>query len=146
MKKELKDYLHLYLGCEVRTIDYYGKEWKQQLLTPQLYSELFHTGHFSYQVEFIKPILRPLSDMTEEEKVKVYLWEYANNESGELVKNDSDRDFFVVKNEHGMRCYVNLHHFSAETTRKLLKAGFDLFGLIESGLAIDKTTLIKNEI
>jgi hypothetical protein len=82
--------------------------------------------------------------MTDEEKIKVYLWEYANHKSGELIKNDSDNDSYVVKNEHGMKCYMNLHRFSAETTRKLLKAGFDLFGLIESGLAIDGSKIKKN--
>lgn len=145
MEKQLKDYLHLYLGCEMEV-----KHKQIAILSGVSYDErgkyFIHlndkeNGYYILFIQEAKPILRPLSDMSEEEKILVYLWEYPNYKSGELIKNDSDEDFFVVKNENGMKVYINQHHFSAETTRKLLKAGFDLFGLIESGIALDKTKL-----
>lgn len=119
MKKDIKDYLHLYLGCELsingniyrlRSVDltkkwiafnadgYYGNPIKTNLGTN------------------VKPILRKLSSMTEEER----------NELRSL--QPAGEDMFWLKNL-GMPA-----HF-------LLSRGFDLFGLIEEGLAIEKTTV-----
>lgn len=136
--RDIKEYIHLYLWCKCVITDNKQKSFTGTL-TPTDLSDLFA------EIIHIKPVLRKLPSMTEEEKIRVYLWEYPNYKSGELVKNDSDNYFFVIKNENGMRCNVNLHHFSAETTRKLLEAGFDLFGLIESGMAIDQESFKINK-
>lgn len=64
--------------------------------------------------EHVKIILRPLSDMRDEEKFG------KPGKSGE---------------------YPDKEIFSFEHTRYLLSKHFDLFGLIEAGIAIDKTTL-----
>lgn len=135
MEKKIEDYLHLYLGADYQWRDGDG-EWRrpQRLNTYNL-----NDINRYMNTDDVRLILRPLSDMTEEEKVRVALWEFTNYKSAELTPNISDNDFFTFRNENGMKCSVNIHYLSAETTRKLLKAGFDLFGLIDSGLAIDAT-------
>jgi hypothetical protein len=62
----------------------------------------------------VKPILRPLSDMTEPEGIEV---QYMVDQMG-----------VGYNATHG-----------AQITRYLLSRHFDLFGWIEAGLAIDKT-------
>lgn len=64
----------------------------------------------------IKPILRPLSDMTEEEEAE-YLQIVFSHEHSNTMRNLSK---------------------DAEGVKYLLSKGFDLFGLIEEGLAIGK--------
>jgi hypothetical protein len=86
MSKDIKDYLHLYLGCEC--INEEGK-----------------IGRFS-GIDVCKLLLRPLSDMTQEE----------------------------------FRIDCNLIN-PVERFRFRLSKGFDLFGLIDAGLALDATKL-----
>lgn len=69
-----------------------------------------------------KPILRPLSSMTEEEK-------------------DFIDDTFIVTPEN---ISVSYHIIEAKRTDYLLSRHFDLFGLIESGQAIDATKTDNN--
>ena len=64
----------------------------------------------------VKPILRPLSDMTEPEEME--------------VQNMVDQMGVGYSATHG-----------AQITGFLLSRHFDLFGWIESGLAIDKTKI-----
>lgn len=63
-----------------------------------------------------KPILRPLSDMTEEEEMEV--------------------QYLVDIQGFGYDALIG-----AKITQYLLSRHFDLFGWIEAGLAIDKTKL-----
>lgn len=133
MKTELKDVLHLYLGCQVQTnyrrettggspmkklkgtlqeIDLYMPDKCGVLLEDQ--SDKTHYSNLD--IKTVKPILRPLSDMTEKE------W----------LKEMPDRP--ALKPGYEL-------NFSATQFNWLLKQGFDLFGLIESGQAIDKTKL-----
>lgn len=103
--KNTKDYLHLYLGCEVviekssywcvHEFDYHKGE--KRLLLPSVLTWVRNNEMI------VKPILRPLSDMTEE--------------------------------EDAIDCDLS----PAEKFRFRLSKDFDLFGLIEAGLAIDKT-------
>ncbi len=64
-----------------------------------------------------KLVLRHLSDMIEEESGQYWAIIAETNSFHHQIERDSER------------------------TRYLLSRGFDLFGLIESGLAIDKATL-----
>ena len=74
----------------------------------------------------VKPILRPLSDITD---VEALAWaEFFGAHSGAL--DEGPITFF-------RRYYSD--YCSAESVRYLLSKHFDLFGWIESGLAIDKT-------
>lgn len=119
--KKLSDYLHLYLGCEaIETLHDHKciihevrKDGKCYVLGDALFSDLL-------DVNYIKPILRPLSDMTEEERREMmrekHQYDTGNPRSHELT-NHARRILWAISKH------------------------FDLFGLIESGLAIDSTTL-----
>ena len=135
--KELKDYLHLYLGCECKT------PWGILRLTrfdiKDKYKAWFTTGFKenekilyangcigkSFQTSSIKLILRPLSDLNDEE----------------LKCLRSERKHLRGVHRNDLRFIINLNTWSPEDIVFLLSKGFDLFGLIEAGLAIDKTTL-----
>lgn len=110
--KNIKDYLHLYMGCQVMYDDDQGK------LTYYLMYNILATNEW----HLVKPILRPLSDMTEEEMKIVTV-------SGLM----SDLKYIINRNK-----------WTPERFLYLLSKGFDLFGLIEEGLAIDATTLKEN--
>ena len=105
MKKDIKDYLHLYLGagCIMKagkgvTEDYYSTvEW----------------ADIGYPHNVKALVLRPLSDMRNDERV--------------------ERGKHLLQFERWT--------LDGEYHRWMLSRGFDLFGLIEAGLAIDKTTL-----
>lgn len=149
MKKNIKDYLHLYLGCEVFVQKKQGNEslvkgricevtngsnhgdWIRvqfEHVVKFMYYNLderssnFHT--FFIGEDHIKPILRPLSDMMEEERAEFGWQDDADFEElfkdGQISKNTYNAWMFPI----------------------LLSKGFDLFGLIEAGLAIDKTKLL----
>lgn len=114
MKKEIKDYFHLYYGCEFRSIEMYDEEYitrRIDMINPKAH-------------EVWKPTLRPLSDMTEEERKEVEFKREILYDIHE--RNSKDPDTLIM---------------CGDITKYLLKQGFDLFGLIEAGLAIDKTTL-----
>ena len=120
-RKDIKDYLHLYLGCEVLTNDHeLGRNKKQRGRTGTFvgfadYHRMdcrlnFRAGpEGRCNIYLLKPILRPLSDMTLEER----------------------KESYRLKDDLGIG--------TVELFRWLLSKGFDLFGLIEAGLAIDKT-------
>lgn len=116
--KNIKDYLHLYVGCEAQ---YYGyhQQWRG-------INNAFTLMGVNDEEFTVKLILRPLSDMTEEEK-----------ESCEMVYMRMQE----MADEEGHVCDAEMW---AETTRWLVSKGFDVFQLIEEGLAIDKTTLNSN--
>ena len=68
-------------------------------------------GPHLFQVSKVRLLLRPLSDMTDKQKQR------STDHFGALLL------------------------LRPESVRELLTEGFDLFGLIEAGLAIDKATL-----
>lgn len=115
MEKKISDYLHLYLGCDIMILcykDYSGGTYK---LTGKIFANII--DNYNPKEDLIKPILRPLSDMTEEEREEL---------------NDI---------ELGESSWPTVARALAPCFAWMLSKGFDLFGLIESGLAIDKTTL-----
>lgn len=122
--KELKDYLHLYLGCEC--IGYYrtkdGNTGEEVIV--ELRKTLVSVSidgfdlNGNLKVEEFKPILRPLSDMTEEE-VEDYM--------GLVCVEAKPFNQFAIN--------------AAMYTKWLLSKHFDLFGLIDAGLATDKTKI-----
>lgn len=113
-EKKIEDYLHLYLGCECICTN----ERDIQTLTcvePVMKKAWMITG-ISYHIDVVKPILRPLSDMTEEE----------NTICNEFVIGCSAND------------NPNPMYWTPLQFNYLLKQHFDLFGLIDAGLAIKK--------
>jgi hypothetical protein len=177
--KKIEDYLHHYLGCEILVGDavctLIGIEDGAFVM-----SKL--TGRHIIPMRLTKPILRPLSDMTEEEIVAAAKFICAvPNEQGfeyEIQKchNTVGAKFFNHKFTAGQ--YLSIYneknrpetigHIEVgwysdnkidrrktkelwkvggchELTIYLLSKGFDLFGLIEAGLAIDKTLNVLAE-
>ena len=85
----------------------------------------------------IKPILRPLSDMTEDEARNVY-----KITTGEdYPANDAKSEVFAVQDEEFLSAQMEIGAMMGQPAvwRYLLSRHFDLFGWIEAGLAIDKT-------
>jgi hypothetical protein len=119
---QLKDVIHFYLGCRV----VHPALKNNRVLTAVWMQSLLDKG-----ID-VKLILRRLSDMTEEE-CEEYGMMY------EQGKYDSQSLEFDCK--IGLSAYYIGTKNAAERIRALLKAGFDLFGLIESGQAIDAKTL-----
>lgn len=158
----IKDYLHLYLGCEVIITEHWScagaftyKAGEVLKLTPGLL-ELMHNTHNSVQAS---PLLRPLSDMTEEELREAmticYRSVYSSEpsfDSIEMVEDESGGGLKATEHPewaYGLTITLDGPMFSAngrflnipvfDVTRYLLSRGFDLFGLIDAGLALDKT-------
>lgn len=137
MEKKIEDYLHLYLGCEVES----NITWSSELIpireaNPEdlilIYDTLERQEKYPNDYDgdwhkYCKPILRPMSSLTDEESL----------ECGKGVL-----DFYPTKkanDENGGLWSSTLYHPSQILW--LLSKHFDLFGLIESGLAISKTKL-----
>jgi hypothetical protein len=138
MEKNIRDYLHLYMGCKVETningkyVHPYGC-----LSIDVIDSDTYNTIIFNLKLSendlekgwvdnthlYVKPILRPLSSITEDEK----------NEASAFIEPTNQ-----------FRLYSSGYTHYAKCTHFLLSNGFDLFGLIEAGLAIDATTLTNS--
>lgn len=118
--KELKDYLHLYIGCKLQR----GGTVTYALLSAAEYASFDAWSD-------LKPILRPLSDMTEEEKTE-YKAKFNGMESTNILPEI----------RAGRLINFHLNSKSPFEVAFLLSKGFDLFGLIEAGLAIDKTKIV----
>lgn len=117
MKTEFKDVAHLYLGCKLKCSQVFYPESNSKdkdgnlILSPSLFADF---GEKTFSIGYFKPILRPLSDMKEDEE-------------------DAWTDLYVSSQDNRIK--------AANRTLFLLQQGFDLFGLIESGQAIDATKL-----
>jgi hypothetical protein len=124
--RDIKEYIHHYLGCECIISD----------LPKRMILEGGRTKIGGYLLDCkdectIKPILRKLSSMTEEEFKE--------------FKNICDADFSkmtVIESMTKGEVVTRLCH-SAFAQSYLLSKHFDLFDLISSGLAIDKDELEK---
>ena len=77
----------------------------------------------------IKPILRPLKGIYEVEEIM--------NEFSEHHLENFANSFFIV----GLECTSRFDNLSVTQYDCILKHHFDIFGLIELGLATDKNTL-----
>ena len=115
--KDIKDYLHLYLGqqCLIKLVFEEGYSSPVTLSIDCLRAALFDEGNQDHIDVML--LLRPLLSMTDEERVQ--------------------RGREVTR--YG-RAFIE-----AEYHRWMLSNGFDLFGLIEAGLAIDATTLKEDK-
>ena len=134
MDKQLKDYLHLYPEVEVMCVGpFFNMERDYNTRGKLVGRSLTHLSEYLVRVNNnlanyfgiyeIKPILRKLSSMTKEERL--------------ILSVD---DNIINENLDGLF----LDHLSPEEFRYLLSLHFDIFQLIESGLAIDASTLQPN--
>ena len=163
--KEIKDYLHLYLGSEclyeykfttqdgieIRKAKMIGfcENGVVELRPIDKHGNTSSTVTLRRDVRGIKLILRPLSDMTNSEAQVFYrnYWgkDYAEDWSGDTGSAYFNPKKVQITKEHTMRIFEGLDYETgdfltvARMIPQLLRCGFDLFGLIESGLAISKT-------
>jgi len=149
MEKNIKDYLHFYIGCEFSN----GLDAKVRTVTFSNADTILGA-----KVGDFKLILRPLSDMTEEEMKELYLLVFGKKFVGDnishrdgLTKNDRwvlwsgiERLFIYKDGDVGADC--DLHYMRVPYQKVFtwqLSKGFDLFGLIDAGLVIKKLTEIN---
>ena len=141
--KELKNYIHLYIGCKCTYPDTDPEApWIVATLTgctiadgvETTYLEVQKTshgqthgdylswksnGHHNSDALHLKLILRPLSDLTSKEQDE--LW-HADEPLGVISMYNGDNNRKIV--------------LAPERMAYLLSKGFDLFGLRESGLCV----------
>lgn len=149
MSKELKDYLHLYLGCEVETnipgqyVHPYGCVKLEDLTPENLYRILdrIYINERNKQTwdedsdHYCNLILRPLSDMTDEEvnQCEDAMWgSFPDPKTG-------DKEVFLKSFINDTSDYRPGYEITVAATNWFRKNGFDVDGLIDAGLAIDKT-------
>lgn len=142
MEKKLQDYIHFYIGqpCVnswfAETHDMYDNGWilaGVDKISTKPY-KLENSDDFSWSQE-VKPLLRPLSAVTDEEAqeaAEILGGASHISKEGQIrqFKELIERIYNMQTNIPGMR-WIRLTVF-------LLSRGFDLFDLIESGLALDK--------
>lgn len=145
MEIKPQDYIHFYIGQDVTICEYEGAPFTCKLtglVTERTDHESMiriqcfipdeqepHDGHIAWYDlnELVDIHLRKLSDMTEEEGVEIFGNEYGGDSPNvsEIIERSKPYEI----------------HFSSTQFNLLLSNGFDLFGLIPAGLAIDKTYL-----
>jgi hypothetical protein len=136
MKKELKDYLHLYLGCECKTKYVDWENWSTETLTLKVLNKLNEDLSFE-----VKPILRSLDDITKSEATEGKVFKEKTEWHEPTFEQFKER---LENNLELQRKTKFIIEFSPTEFIFLLSKYFDLFGLIDAGLAIDKTTLTPN--
>lgn len=109
--KKIEDYLPLYLGCDALISD-----GKTNIIAPITPSTLINILERDWKVT---PRLRPLSSMTEREFTEMLT--IANENNIKILERDE----------------IVLRQTAPEIMRFLISRSFDIFGLIESGLAND---------
>lgn len=150
MEKKIEDYLHLYIGCFCK-VD--NRSHTHRLTGVKNGAALFRSTNGMVAMNNVKPILRPLADMTNGEIKEIGKIEGLAN-LGDIQKFGDDcigavDDTYKLMFETSPLTIVYLKKNGAdytlakpfEITQYLLSKHFDLFGLIQAGLAIDITKL-----
>lgn len=147
---ETRNVIHFYLGCNVKILNdkrdgkligifisktvMWGENGKT--ITEKHFAVIEHDNQVNnFDVYDVTLLLRPLSSMTEEEKEqlakvvepKARKWNVSIHHTGAITIE-------TWANHHSI-----MDNYSPNTFTHLLSKGFDLFGLIESGDAIDST-------
>lgn len=112
--KDIKDYLHLYIEIDCQFKERKSGRMFTRPLEPSDIDHYFQEDYYLY----IKPILRPLNDILDDSIEDKWLHNYCSGKG--IAPSFTEM---------------------AEITTYLLERGFDLFGLIDLDLAIDKTML-----
>lgn len=158
MSKKIENYLHLYLGCGVMG-DYDGSPRRGYLTgisgvaEEQAQIQFFEEDGFNVceepeynQFVEVKLILRPLSDIKEDEAreyAMLYMKIMDKDAPVSISIKDGNVRILIGAEEYNCAILWPLNNYGQkpESLRYLLSKHFDLFGLIESGLAIDSTKL-----
>lgn len=138
MEKKLNDYLHLYLGCPIFKT---GTKLVSVNLEDEEYTILEDDGFNDRVLSMTntnpKLILRPLSDMTDSELIdftKLF-------GDGREFSDEDRKEALQIINKKGIGA-ISFNDESSENVfemvRWFLSKHFDIFGLIDAGLAIEK--------
>jgi len=161
--KDLKDYLHFYIGCRVQltinpnsaissvlVADIVSINTGKYITLRYKGSKNYLVSKYPYPFSQIKLILRRLSSMTEVEAIEICKIETNPNryEAIEIFEIKTDSIWYMDGSkwygdgvEDYNDLYIYFNQLTPEQFKKLIEMGFDLFGLIDSGLAIDAGTL-----
>jgi hypothetical protein len=150
MNKKIEDYLPLYMGCEVMIEGQYkckltgwerGRPVVENLGLPSW--ARFQTVKI-LDAELIKPILRPLSDMTEAECLacakSCSLATYMSEEG----QANGIRTLFATNGFWNKQTNLSGNQW-CKIINYCRSQSFDMDNLFESGLAIDKAKLNKDQ-
>lgn len=156
---KLQDYIHYYIGCKVQH-EFITKtknvELRYGILMGLHTSEIINRCYlqfdsYSDSVRFdsIKPILRLVEDMTDEDIKSFIGFDRLIRMYSEVSYKRHNKMCITVYytiNTDGEADGTQVHdiHFSQLDSLQfhhLLKEGFDMFSLIKNGLAIDSKTL-----
>jgi hypothetical protein len=140
MEKKLQDYLHYYIGCKMTHKDHSGKPY---ILIYDTIENAIYYGD--------KPILRKLDSMDDADIKSFLNWDRLNelyvDVSYEKIEHAIKLNYSIpVDGEADYPQSVTIMpwiELRSDQFHHLIKHGFDVFGLIESGLAIDASTLTK---
>lgn len=144
MNTKFKDVAHLYLGCDMYTKFDDGSSGKQELTTYELSGIINNWKGIRIRPIEIKPILRPLSDITDEEFSVYYnMLEKCDYEAYIEISDSGEKKIGCEWPAGVSGVYINsqVGKDLMNTFLYLQSRSFDLFGLIESGEALDKTKL-----
>lgn len=156
MSKNIKEFLHYYIG---QKFSWANTNYGEPLWSPWdvlTLSELKNISDFATSNISIRLALRKLEDMTEEE-MKEYVKGYVDESDHDKIydlSTDGESIRFVcgITSEwqpDGVAVPVpdvrniTLYEFTPHEFHKLLRKGFDLWGLIDAGLAIDAKTITQ---
>jgi len=131
--KDIKEFLHLYLGQRVIFND---AKHENQIDTLAYMNNLGDCGghEYEWQAKNCQPILKRLSDMSEDDAIDIYKSDFDGNNSK-----------YGEQSNRYMKNYVYQNLKDYKVVALLLKKGYWLFGdeAFESGLIIDSKTLEK---
>ncbi|MBE2229989.1 MAG: hypothetical protein IAE96_05025 [Chitinophagaceae bacterium] len=114
MNKKIEDYLPYYIGQDIQIPAIEeGAKFDIMKLTYE---------KFKYDLSKVKLYLRPLSDMADDEIVEMMQQKHKYDTGNEFSHQITDAAYRI---------------------EWAIKKGFDVFNLIESGLAVDKTKEVK---
>lgn len=155
---KFKDLVNLYIGCNVSIKEEQYKGGSLVLIgICDMGCQVEDTGikiTFYVNPEHVKPLLRPISDMTEEEMKEMYRLVFNRSFIGDNVTHRDigkkeerwvlwsgvERLFIYKDGDVGADSNLHNYHVHAPSIVKYqLSKHFDLFGLIESGQAINIT-------
>lgn len=150
----IKDYIHYYINSDVYLCNNIEGKPVIEKLTAKMAEE--DIDMFESETRPYKLLLRRLEDMTEEEIRGLYrakgLWADLPDSHIQFLsfnnhnKNQIDVKYDGPSGSGGWRCgvaHMFLNQLFPTQFHYLLKMYFDLFGLIDAGLAIDSKTINK---